>query len=101
MEKFIYYQIEGFLPSSFVDHELGHVKRYAGKKKAIDVLEKVLQEWKDSDSFRCNGELVNDCIYEDTILGTYSHQFVFKGKRTGMFYTIEFKVVKHMIVYEL
>ena len=101
MEKFIYYQIEGFLPSSFVDHKLGHVKRYAGKKRAINVLEKVLQDWKGSDSFRCNGELVNDNIYQDTILETYSHQFVFKQKRTGMFYTITFKVVKHMIAYEL
>lgn len=99
MEKFVYYQIEGFLPSSFISHELGNVVKFADRKKAIDTLGNVLNKWKNDECFTSNGELVHENIYDDKLLGGYRHQFVFKQKRTGMFYELSFKVVKHQIVY--
>ena len=102
MERFIYYQIEGFIPSSFVADRLGTIVKFADRQKAIDTLEDVLRKWKEDrngERFNSNGELVNDNIYEDKVFGDYRHQFVFKQKRTGMFYEISFRVVKHRIVY--
>lgn len=102
MERFIYYQIEGFLPSSFISHQLGNIVKFADRQKAIDTLEDVLRKWKverNGEYFNSNGELVHDNIYEDKVFEDYRHQFVFKQKRTGMFYEISFRVVKHHIVY--
>ena len=99
MEKFIYYEITGFLPSSFVSMKLGIVTRYASKEKAIKELEKVLKEWKESDSFSAYGELFYENIYDDKLINGYRHQFVFKQKRTGMLNETMYKVVKHQISY--
>lgn len=102
MEKFIYYQIEGFLPSTFISHQLGNIVKFADRQKAIDTLEDVLRKWKEyrnGESFNSYGELVNDNIYDDKVLRRYRHQFVFKQKRTGMFYEQTFKVVEHIICY--
>lgn len=100
MEHFIYYEIEGYLPSSFVQVRLGNVTKFANREKAIQVLKRVLKEWRASDSFAVHGELVHECEYEDRILHDYRHQFVFKKKRSGYFYDQTFKVRKHFIVYE-
>lgn len=102
MEKFIYYQIEGYLPSSFVSIKLGNIVKFADRKMAIEILEDVLNKWKvdrNGESFNCNGELVNECIYDDNIMHSYRHQFVFKQKRTGLYYELSFRVVQHTITY--
>ena len=101
MARFIYYQIEGFLPSSFISISLGNNVKYKDRQKAIDTLENVLKRWKEErngEYFNSNGELVNDNIYDDQILG-YKHQFAFKNKRTGMLYELTFRVVKHIVSY--
>jgi hypothetical protein len=103
MEKFIYYQIEGFLPSSFISYHIGNIVKFADRQKAIDTLEDVLKKWREErngECFNSMGELVNDNIYDDKILKRYRHQFVFKQKRTGMFYEQTFKVVEHIISYK-
>ena len=101
MAKFIYYQIEGFLPSSFISISLGNIVKYKDRQKAIDTLENVLKRWKEErkgEYFNSNGELVYENIYDDPILG-YKHQFAFKSKRTGMLYELTFRVVKHIVSY--
>ena len=87
MERFTYYQIEGFLPSSFISHELGTIVKFADRQKAIDKLEDVLKKWKvemNGEYFNSNGEFINDA-YEDKLFGNYRHQFVFKNKN-GIYY---------------
>ena len=101
MEKFDYYEITGFLPSSFVQIELmgkEHCVKFTNRRKAIDTLENVLDKWRKSDSYKGQGELVQECKH-DGDLYDYRHQFVFKNSRTGLFYEITYKVVKHHIYF--
>ncbi len=98
MKKFIYYEIAGFLPSSFISHELGNFPRYASRAKAIEVLEDVLNRWKEREGFACHGEFLSEKICDERY-SDYRHQFVFKGKRTGMVSVETFRVVEHKICY--
>lgn len=95
MKKFVYYKIEGFLPSSFISNRLGSELRFASREKAVSVLEKVINEWKEQEGFKAKGELVCECI--DEVLG-YRHQFAWKNRR-GMIYEITYKVVEHKVFY--
>lgn len=98
MKRIIYYEITGFLPSSFIANELGRVPRYASRAKAIEVLEDILSRWKGQEGFTCNGEFLSEKIC-DTRYDGYRHQFVFKSKRTGMINVDTFRVVEHQISY--
>ena len=96
MKKFVYYEIAGFLPSSFVSHRLGHDLRYSSKEKAIEQLERVIEEWRTQNSFCCGGTLIDENCRDDF---GYQHQFVFKGRRTGMVTEITYRVIEHKIWY--
>lgn len=98
MEKFIYYEIAGFLPSSFISHRLGNVVKFESREKAIEVLEEVIKEWREREAFCAGGELVNEVICEERF-SDYQHQFAFKGKRTGRICVDTYRVVEHKILY--
>ncbi len=98
MERFIYYEIAGFLSSSFISHRLGDEVKFESREKAIEVLEEVIKEWREQETFCAGGELVNEVICEERLCD-YQHQFAFKGKRTGRIYVETYRVVEHKILY--
>lgn len=96
-EKFVYYEITGYLPSTFVSNRIGKIVSYASKEKAIEVLEDVLKQWKAQESFNSEGLISENTLNQS--YSSYQHQFVFKSCRTGMVYEITFRVVEHRIWY--
>lgn len=98
MAQFVYYEITGFLPSSFIAHKLGNITKYASEETAIKVLEDVLSKWKSRDTFSSGAEFLSEQICNERY-SNYRHQFVFKGKRTGMVFVQTFSVVEHKFNY--
>lgn len=84
MSKFVYYEIGGFLPSSFISNALGTHIRFSTFDSAIKTLEDVLELYVNSENFKSCGELISEGVYRSNLLSEYKHQYVFKSKRTGM-----------------
>ena len=98
MEVFVYYEIKGFLPASFIAHKVSGVTNFASKEQAIEVLENAIKEWKEQPNFG-KGMAMLDEVVCDLVGGDYIHQFVAKNQRTGIVMEITHRVTKHCIYY--
>ena len=99
MAKFIYYQIEGIDSCSYVANFLSGRCKFSSKQQAISRLEVAIGKWRSESVFINYGEIVFEAAVE-SLLG-YRHQIIFRHKASYLLVVREFKVVKHVINYDL
>lgn len=98
MEKFVYYEIKGFLPASFIAHKVSGTTNFASREQAIEELENAINEWIDQPNFGKGMDFLDE-VKVDLADGDYIHQIIAKSQRTGIVTETTFRVTKHCIYY--